>query len=101
MPYFVYILKCSNGKFYTGNTSNLSLRVSQHKCGYDLRSYTFRLRPVTLVWSMEFPSRYDALKVERQIKGWSHAKKEALIDNDFELIHQIVRNERVRRENET
>jgi putative endonuclease len=98
MPYYVYILRCSNGTFYTGNTSNLSLRVSQHKTGYDPKSYTYRLRPVTLVWSKEFPHRYDALNVERQIKGWSHAKKEALINDDFELIHEIVKNERKRRE---
>ena len=98
MSYFVYILRCSNGTFYTGNTSNLDLRISQHKSGYDPKSYTYRLRPITLVWSMEFPNRYDALNVERQIKGWSHAKKQALINNDFQLIHEIVKNERKRRE---
>ncbi len=101
MTYFVYILKCSNGTFYTGNTSSLALRISQHQSGYDPKSYTYNLRPVTLVWSMEFPDRHDALRVERQIKGWSHAKKQALIENNIELIHQIVRNERRRRENKS
>jgi predicted GIY-YIG superfamily endonuclease len=72
--------------------------VSQHQTGRDPKSYTYNLRPVTLVWSKEFPNRYDALYVERQIKGWSHAKKEALIQEDFELIHKIVKNERIRRE---
>ncbi|NQS92069.1 MAG: GIY-YIG nuclease family protein [Chloroflexi bacterium] len=98
MPFYVYILKCSNGTFYTGNTSNLSLRVSQHMSGYNPKSYTHRLRPAKLVWAEEFEFRYDALAIEKQIKGWSHAKKQALIEDDFDKIHQIVKNERMKRE---
>ena len=98
MPFFVYILECSNGTFYTGNTSNLDLRISQHISGYDHKAYTYNLRPVTLAWAQEFPTRTDALSVERQIKGWSHEKKQALIENNFEKIHQIVQDERRRRE---
>ena len=95
MPYYVYILQCSNGTFYTGNTSNLAARISQHIFGYNPKSYTYNLRPVKLVWTREFQTRTDALIVEKQIKGWSHAKKQALIEDDFEKIHQIVKNERI------
>lgn len=48
--------------------------------------------PVTLVWSDEFPSRYEALQAERQIKGWSRAKKLALIRGDWKLISALARN---------
>ena len=99
MPYYVYILQCSNGTFYTGNTSNLAARISQHISGYNPKSYTHNLRPVKLVWVREFQTRTDALTVEKQIKGWSHAKKQALIEDDFEKIHQIVRKERINSKN--
>jgi len=98
MRFFVYVLECSNGTFYTGNTSNLELRISQHCSGYDPKSYTNKMRPVKLVWAQEFPTRVDALSTEQQIKGWSHAKKRALIEDDFEKIHHIVTQERRRRE---
>jgi predicted GIY-YIG superfamily endonuclease len=53
---------------------------------------------VKLVWAEEFETRIDALNIEKQIKGWSHAKKQALIEDDFEEIHQIVKRERKDRE---
>lgn len=95
MPYYVYILQCLNGTFYTGNTSHLSARISQHIYGYHAKSYTYNLRPVRLVWTREFQNRTDALIVEKQIKGWSHANKQALIEDNFEKIHQVVKNERM------
>jgi len=54
---------------------------------------------VKLIWAQEFPSRYEALSFERQIKGWSHKKKQALIEDDIMKIHQIVKQERQRKEN--
>ena len=50
------------------------------------------------MWYQEFPSEHEAFACERQIKGWSRAKKEALICDDFDAIHEIVRTERQRRE---
>jgi putative endonuclease len=91
-------LKCSNGTFYTGSTSNFYDRIYDHISGADSKSYTYRLRLVKLVWVEEYETRIDALNVEKQIKGWSHAKKQALINNDFEEIHQIVNQERKKRE---
>jgi predicted GIY-YIG superfamily endonuclease len=51
-----------------------------------------------LIWAEEFETRIEALTIEKQIKGWSHDKKKALIDNDFDGIHQIVMKERKDRE---
>ncbi len=98
MPYYVYILKCSDGSYYTGSTGDLARRLLQHEQGLSGESYTFSRRPVELVWSEEFPLYKDALFVEYQIKGWSRAKKEALVRGDWNGIHKIVKAERIRRE---
>jgi putative endonuclease len=99
MPYIVYILKCSDGSYYTGSTADLTKRLWQHHRGVESSSYTYSHRPVKLVWtSEEVEHYYDALRWERQIKGWSRAKKEALIRGEFETIHEIVKTERRRRE---
>src|SRR3989304_9489253 len=96
MP-FVYILKCADGSYYTGSTTNLEQRLAQHQTGF-LKGYTSSRLPVDLVWWTEFPTEHDAFLSERQIKGWSHAKKEALIRDDWNGIHEIVKQERKRRE---
>jgi predicted GIY-YIG superfamily endonuclease len=96
MPY-VYILKCADGSYYTGSTGNLETRMVQHQTGYFKKSYTSSRLPVVLLWHQEFPTMHDAFVCERQIKGWTRAKKEALIHGDFRAIHVIVENERSRR----
>ena len=98
MNYFVYMLLCSDGSFYIGFTTDLSERITEHEIGVEPSSYTYSRRPVKLVWAQEFPSHEEAFAFERQIKGWSRAKKKALINNDWEEIHQIVLGERKRRE---
>ena len=98
MPYFVYILKCADSSYYTGSTADLGERFLQHQEGIEPSAYTFRRRPVELVWSEEVDTYNEALLHEHQIKGWSRAKKEALIRNDFQAIHEIVRVERKERE---
>jgi len=98
MPYYVYILKCAGGSYYTGSTNDLSNRLWQHQEGVNTNAYTFSRRPVALVWSEEVATYHEALTHERQIKGWSRAKKEALIRGDFERIHEIVKAERKRSE---
>jgi predicted GIY-YIG superfamily endonuclease len=61
-------------------------------------AYTFSRRPVRLVWSVITESYQDVFQWEHRIKGWSRAKKEALIRGDMEGIHEIVKIERKRRE---
>ncbi len=97
MPY-VYILLCADGSYYTGVTTNLERRLREHQEGADPRAYTYTRRPVKLVWAEEVPTYEDALRLERQIKGWRRAKKETLIRGDFAALHQLVTEERRRRE---
>ena len=100
MSYTVYILHCSDGSYYTGSTDDIDRRLFEHQDGASPSAYTFRRRPVKLVWSEEVATLDEALLHEHQIKGWSRAKKEALIRGDFQAIHEIVRDERKRRERE-
>jgi predicted GIY-YIG superfamily endonuclease len=97
MPYYAYILKCADGSYYTGSTTSLELRLSEHSNGVDTQAYTYSRRPVELVWTQEFATHDEAFRAEHQIKGWSRAKKEALIRNDWKGIHQIVVDENERR----
>ncbi|HUG33879.1 MAG TPA: GIY-YIG nuclease family protein, partial [Anaerolineales bacterium] len=99
MSYLVYILECSDGSFYTGSTDDINKRLWEHEQGVATSSYTYSRRPVKLVWtSEETKYYYDALRWERQIKGWSREKKKALIRGDFVGIHKIVKAERKHRE---
>jgi len=85
---WVYILKCSDGSFYTGSTSNIEKRLSEHQNG-TIKGYTSKRRPVKLVFSEHFESVYDAISAERQIKGWRRVKKIALIKGDFDLLVKL------------
>ena len=99
MPYRVYILLCSDGSYYTGSAADVEKRVCEHNDGAMRDSYTFSRRPVKLIWVSEEVARYsDALRFERQVKGWSRAKKDALMRGDYDAIHGIVKYERKRRE---
>ncbi|MFN3453262.1 MAG: GIY-YIG nuclease family protein, partial [Sphingorhabdus sp.] len=82
MAFYVYILKCANGKYYTGHTDDLEKRIGQHQSGA-IKGYTAEHSPVILMWSQDFPTRYEALDAEMKIKGWSQAKKVALINGDW------------------
>ena len=88
--FYVYILKCSDGSYYTGHTDNLDRRLSAHQSG-ESPGYTYKRRPVELVFSQDFPSRIDALERERQIKGWSRRKKQALIQGRWERLQRLSR----------
>ena len=85
---YVYILKCSDNSFYVGSTNNLEQRIKKHQSGWGAR-YTNVHKPVELIYSDEFPTYQEAFKRERQIKGWSRAKKEALIAGDIELLKEL------------
>jgi len=98
MTYYVYILKCADGSYYTGSAKNLSQRIVEHEEGLVATSYTFRRRPVRLVWAEEVPTHNEALLHEHQIKGWTRVKKEALVRGDFSAIDEIVVRERHARE---
>lgn len=86
--YFVYIVKCSDKSYYTGVTSALEKRIAEHNSGF-YKGYTSRRLPVKLVYSNRFNDVNDAIGAEKQIKGWSRAKKEALINGDFESLVKL------------
>ena len=85
MSAFVYMLRCRDGSYYVGSTRGESVerRVGEHQDG-TYPGYTSRRRPVTLVWCEHFDRIGDAVLTERRLKGWSRAKKEALIRDDWE-----------------
>jgi len=89
MTFWVYILRCCDGSYYVGHTDDLDVRLAQHQTGAT-GGYTASRRPVELVFAEPMPSRDDAFQRERQVKGWSRAKKEALIARDWERLHQLV-----------
>lgn len=86
---WVYILRCSDNSYYTGSTTNLEQRISDHNTGR-YKGYTSSRLPVELLWTEEFTDIRDAIVLERQIKGWSRKKKEALMKNDFYAIHKLA-----------
>lgn len=88
MSLWAYMLHCNGGYFYVGHTDNLEARITQHESGL-VRGFARDHSPVKLVWSQELPTRYEALAAERQIKGWSRAKKLALIRGDWEVISAL------------
>ncbi len=87
VTFYVYILRCSDGSYYTGHTDDLEKRVAAHQQGV-ISGYTPVRLPVHLVFSESFAAREEAFERERQIKGWTRQKKEALIQRDWNrLIH--------------
>jgi predicted GIY-YIG superfamily endonuclease len=82
---WVYILKCADASYYVGCTTEIDQRFGQHQDG-TLGGYTSSRRPVEMVWADEFPTIDQAITVERQLKGWSRAKKEALIRGEFDSL---------------
>ena len=73
--YYVYILLCSDNSYYTGITNDIEKRVSEHQSKRSRDSYTASRLPVKLVWNLKCGNPIDAIKVEKQIKGWSRRKK--------------------------
>ena len=90
MSFWVYILRCNDGTYYTGHTDDLDRRIAQHQSG-EIAGYTHDRRPVELVFSETFTDRIDALEREQQVKDWSRKKKEALIRGDWAGISEAAR----------
>jgi putative endonuclease len=90
MGAFVYMLLCADESFYVGSATGDDLwkRIAEHQAGA-YGGYTSTRLPVQLVWSERFERIVDAIAVERKIKGWSRAKKQALIEGDWEAIKQL------------
>jgi putative endonuclease len=90
MPYFLYILQMSNGQLHVGTTANLQQRLQDHRRHYAART-TKLLGAELLLYTEEHPDRFTAEKRERQIKKWSHAKKEALIAGNHSELKRLAK----------
>jgi putative endonuclease len=92
MAFYTYILQCRDGTFYIGHTEDMEVRFAQHQRGSFPSCFTYTRRPVALRWCEMFGTRDEAIAAERRIKGWSRAKKEALIASDWERLSLLARN---------
>jgi putative endonuclease len=90
MSFWVYILKCADGSYYTGHTDNLEMRLAQHHSGL-CDGYTSTRHPVVLAFSQDFPSREEALISEQRIKGWGRKKKGAMMRGDWEEVSRLAK----------
>ena len=95
MP-FTYILECSDGTYYVGSTFDLERRVGQHAVGEGAQ-YTRRRLPVRLVWSCQYDSIRDAFYFEKQVQGWGHAKRKALVEGRWGDLPELARTAQPRR----
>jgi putative endonuclease len=98
--YYTYIIKCSDGSYYTGVTNDLDRRIAEHNDKYDPNSYTFSRRPVVLVFGEAFSDIEQAIAFEKQIKGWSRKKKEAIIANEWHKLPALSKNKAARENDE-
>lgn len=87
--YTVYILKCADDSYYVGVTNDIDARLEQHNEGYNVKAYTYRRRPVELMFEEHFQDINQAISFEKQIKGWRRAKKEALINGDWDKLPEL------------
>ena len=91
MSFWVYILRCADGSYYTGHTDNLEKRIAKHNTGAISSCYTFKRRPLTLAFTQDFQTREEALASEQQIKGWSRKKKEAMMRGDWVEVSRLAK----------
>ncbi|NCD69180.1 GIY-YIG nuclease family protein [Mucilaginibacter agri] len=87
--YFVYILHCADQSYYTGVTNNLERRFVEHETGINSQCYTYKRRPLKLVFHERFENVNQAIAFEKQVKGWSRIKKEAIINGKWEILPEL------------
>lgn len=90
MGFWVYILECADGSYYAGHTEDLETRLAKH-ARREIPGYTSSRLPVSLIFSQEHPTREEAIASERQIKGWSRKKKQAMIRGDWDEVAHLAK----------
>ena len=90
MSFWIYILRCVDGSYYTGHTDDLDRRIAEHQSGA-IPGYTHDRRPVELMFAENFATRIEALEREQQVKDWSRKKKEALFVSDWQAVADAAR----------
>jgi len=84
--YYVYILQCSDNLTYTGVTNDISRRFEEHQKGLNKNCFTYKRRPLKLIFQQEFNDIEQAISFEKKIKNWSAKKKFALANGAFDLL---------------
>src|SRR4051794_8710534 len=87
--YYVYIVQCHDGFYYTGVTNDASRRIEEHNQGINKGCFTYKRRLVILKYDERFTHILQAIEREKQLKGWSRARKEALFAEDYDLLRQL------------
>jgi predicted GIY-YIG superfamily endonuclease len=87
--FYVYMLRCADDSLYVGHTDDLAGRVEAHRARR-YAGYTAKRLPVSLIFADTFRTREEAFAAERRIKGWSRAKKLALVRGDWETVRQLA-----------
>ncbi|UWX53903.1 GIY-YIG nuclease family protein [Maribacter litopenaei] len=88
--YYVYILECNDGMLYTGFTNDVARRVDEHEKGLNKACYTYKRRPVKLIWHETFNDINQAIFFEKKIKKWSKSKKYALVNGDNKMLQILA-----------
>jgi putative endonuclease len=88
---YVYILLCSDNSYYTGVTNDLEIRLEHHNRGVFKSCYTFKKRPLKLIYYQLFDGPLSAIAFEKKLKGWNRAKKEALINSNWETLKELAK----------
>lgn len=88
MEYFVYLLECCDNSSYVGVTNNLTRRMREHQEGVNSSCYTYSRRPVKIKYYLNFDNINDAIQIEKKLKKWSRAKKEAFFKKDWKTLHE-------------
>ncbi len=89
--FYVYMVLCADNSFYVGITSDIEQRLGQHEYGWDEHCYTFKRRPLQCVHVSEFANFDDAEQWEKHLKGWSRAKKIALMNGDWKEVRRMAK----------
>ncbi len=88
--YYIYILECSDGLLYTGFTNNISRRLEEHQLGRNKSCFTYKRRPLELIFHQEFNDVEQAIYFEKKIKKWSAQKKKASANENFEMLQILA-----------
>jgi putative endonuclease len=88
--YYVYILECADKSYYVGVTNDIDRRLIEHNTGINKKAYTYSRRPVVVKYVEHFQYINDAIRWEKQVKGWNRLKKEALIRGDWQALKVLA-----------
>jgi len=87
--YTVYIVECHDYSYYVGVTNDLERRLWEHNTGSDKKCFTYKRRPVELKYFESCSDIKQAIAYEKQLKGWSRKKKQALFKEDFKELKRL------------